>query len=305
MRVLVTGSGGFCGQHLTRYLKEQGMDVHTLGYRDTKVPGHHYVTDVIDIKTLATVLKLVQPDFLFHLAGVAHATNPTLFYRINTQYAVGLLHALEIVGLNDCPVLLAGTAAEYGMVSHEQLPIQENLTPHPYSHYGISKLAQTLVGLAASRNGRPIVMVRTFNVIGPGMPGHLVVHNQAVQIVKILKEQIPPVIEVGNLKSSRDFIDVDEVVKVFWRLIKTPSAYGEIINVCCGKEITIEEILLKLIQLSGISIEVRPDPARFKSVDIPEHYGCVKKLQRFLGYVPNTNLDMLLMRILRDLKNRI
>jgi nucleoside-diphosphate-sugar epimerase len=54
--------------------------------------------------------------------------------------------------------LLAGSAGEYGEVANKELPITESHTPRPYSHYGISKLAQTQLGLAEARLTRPVII---------------------------------------------------------------------------------------------------------------------------------------------------
>lgn len=301
MSVLVTGAGGFCGRHLTSFLRDQGVKVHTLSPGDSIAPDHHRIIDITDADALARVLKLIQPDYIFHLAGIACSTDPALFYRVNTQYAACLLYAMERTGLDDRPVLLIGTSAEYGIVSKSQLPISEDLPPHPYNHYGISKLAQTFEGLAASRSGRPVVIVRPFNIIGRGMPEYLVVQSFAKQIIRIMEGQIAPVIEVGNLRSSRDFIDVSDVVRIYWQIIQKPAAYGEIINICSGRPVIMDELLSKLIELSGISIEARPNPSYFKPIDIPEHYGSTEKLQRIIGFASGVSLDVSLRCILKEL----
>jgi GDP-4-dehydro-6-deoxy-D-mannose reductase len=302
MKVLVTGAGGFCGRHLSRYLQEEDIEVHAISSKDLSKPYHHYVPDVTDVRALAEALSSMKPDYIFHLAGVSHSPDPTLFYRINAEFAVGLLEALRTVGLDKCPILLTGTSAEYGMVSTEDLPILEDFPPRPYNHYGISKLAQTLAGFSASREGLPVVVVRPFNIIGPGMPVHYVIQSFALQIAKILKGELPPVIEVGNLKSSRDFVAVEDVVKVYWKLIRSPSAYGEVVNVCTGRSTVIETLLTKLIELAGIKIDVKIDPLRLKAVDVPEHYGSIEKLERMIGNIPITNLDEALSHILEAVK---
>ncbi|HBB35118.1 MAG TPA: hypothetical protein DDZ80_22810 [Cyanobacteria bacterium UBA8803] len=300
MRVLITGASGFCGRHLISYLESQDVEIYTLGTKPAS-QRHYSLTDPADVSTLADTLKTIQPNYIFHLAGVASSSNPTLFYQINIVYAATLLHALEITGDRDCPVLLVGTSAEYGMVSAEQVPIHEETPAHPYSHYGISKLSQTLMGLALSGQGRPLVMVRPFNIIGPGMPGYLSIQSFVNQIARISQGQQLPIIEVGNLNSSRDFIDINEVVKIYWQLIRTPLAYGQIINVCSGQGTVMEDLLLKLVKLANIDVKIQIDPARFKPVDVPVHYGSVKKLESLLGYSPQTNLESVLQSILSDI----
>lgn len=301
MKALVTGAGGFCGRHLSPYLETHGVEVHALSSRAGTSIRHHWVPDTTDVAALTEVVGSVRPDFVFHLAGVSHSADPSLFYRINVEYGVAVLFALERAGLPDRPVLLAGSSAEYGMVSERQLPIREDLPPFPYNHYGISKLAQTLEGLSASRKNRPIVIVRPFNIVGAGMPEHLVVQSFSRQITDIMKGQIPPVIEVGNLGSVRDFIDVKDVVRIYWKLIQTPSSYGEVVNVCSGKGISIHDMLRKLIERSGMTIEVRAVPSRFKAIDVPLHYGSREKLERILGNMPVTGLDEMLRSVLEGL----
>lgn len=299
MRTLITGAGGFCGQHLIRYLESQGVEIHTLGTKPAST-HHYYLTDTADVSEIAATIKTVQPQSVFHLAGVASSKNPTLFYQVNGVYAASLLHALETTGYEDCPVLLVGTSAEYGLVSSEQLPIDEKTPTHPYSHYGISKLGQTLMGLALSRQGRPLVMVRPFNIIGYGMPEYLAVQSFVQQITRITQGQQLPVIKVGNLSSSRDFINVEEVVKIYWQLLQTPAAYGQVINVCSGQGTVVGDLLLELVKLANIDVEIQTEATRLKPVDVPIHYGSVEKLQCLLGYSPTTSLE----RVLRSILSR-
>src|SRR5207248_561315 len=107
---------------------------------------------------------------------------PDAYYLVNTVYAARLLHAMELAGCALVPTLLIGSAAEYGAVNEDDVPITETMPARPIDHYGISKLAQTLIGQAAARDGRSIVVARTFNAIGPGMPEHLSVQSFVKQI---------------------------------------------------------------------------------------------------------------------------
>jgi len=296
MRALVTGAGGFCGRHLLGYLQSLGVEVHTLGPRVVS-PNHHQILDLMNVAGLAEAVTASRPDYVFHLAGVTIAKEYDSYYRINTVYAASLLLALEITRLDHVPVLLTGTSAEYGLMSDGDLPISEDAPATPYSHYGISKLAQTLMGCTLARTGRPVIMVRPFNIIGPGMPEHLALQSFAQQLANIARNNCPAVIEVGNLNTARDFIDVDDVIRIYWRLAQTPEAYGQIINVCSGESTSLDDLLSRLISISGMRVDVRTDPAKFKSLDIAKHYGDCEKLHRLLGYTPGTSIETSLTRI--------
>lgn len=300
MKALVTGAGGFCGRPLCDHLRGRGLEVHTLGTRAAASPRHHHVADITDVAALTGILRSVRPDYLFHLAGVARSADPALFYRVNVQFAVALLEALHASDRHACPVLLMGTGAEYGMVTQEQLPIPEDLPPRPCSHYGISKLAQTLEGLAAAGAGRPVVVVRPFNIIGPGMPDFISLQSFALQIDGIVKGKRPPVLLTGNLDSIRDFVDVRDVVKILWELVRNRSSYGEVVNICSGRGTRLADAVAKLIELSGAAVRIEQDAARFQPLDCPAHYGSTTKLKRIIGYVPETNLTETLSIILED-----
>ena len=149
MRALLTGSGGFCGQHLVRYLMAEGVEVYSMSVQGRDSQYASRIESTTDIQSMRHALIRSQPDFVFHLAGTATASNSVEYYRVNTLYAVSLLEALEGAGLAKVPVLLVGTAAEVGLVDASDLPINEcHPPPKPVSHYGASKLAQTQAGLA-------------------------------------------------------------------------------------------------------------------------------------------------------------
>lgn len=300
-KVLITGGGGFCGQHLVRYLEAQGVDVWTMGIRTMRTQ-HCTIADITSETAIANVLEAVQPNYIFHLAGVASTTHAATFYQVNAGYAAALLQAMERSDLAQrCPTMLIGTSAEYGATTPDQVPIHEATAVSPYHHYGISKLAQTHMGMAAARVGKPLIMVRPFNIIGPGMPAHLAVQSFASQVMQIIQGQRIPVIEVGNLGSSRDFIDVDDAIQSYWQLIQNPQSYGQVVNLCSGQGIVMSDLLQKMIELAGVAVEVKVDPQRFKTLDIPVHYGCTKKLERLIDRVPQFDLKSSLARILEDL----
>ncbi len=292
MKALVTGASGLCGRFLLEFLDRMGIEIHTLSTK-TSIDHHYHnqISDILDTEAITEILKSIKPDYIFHLAGVMHANNPLLFYKVNTQFAVTLFYAMERAGIVDSPILIVGTSAEYGIVPSYQLPISEQLPPHPYNHYGISKLAQTLEGLAYYRKNHPVVIVRPFNIIGPCMNKHLVVQSIVRQAVMIKKGIKDPFIDVGNINSKRDFIDVKDVVEIYWRLINSSSAYGEIINICTGESVSIKQILTTIISLSGIEAKIRVKPSLLKSIDIPDHYGSTEKLKSILGYIPKLDLN--------------
>jgi GDP-4-dehydro-6-deoxy-D-mannose reductase len=297
VKALVTGAGGFCGRHLVQHLLSRGVEVHTVGPRPAS--ARHHLLDPFDDAALAAAATRTRPDYVFHLAGVSSGTDIVAYYRANTLYAATLFRALDAAGVG-CPVLLAGTSAEYGIVSADQLPIAEETTPRPYNHYGISKLAQTQMGLAAGRS-RPVVVVRAFNIIGPGMPPHGAVQSFARQIADIMAGRRPPVLAVGNLDTTRDFVAVEDAVAAYCEILRRPEAYGQVINLCSGVETSMRHVVDALVAEAGVPIDVRIDPALVKPVDVPRHYGSVTRLRTVAEAVPDGRVAPMLQRVLAAL----
>ena len=298
MKALVTGAGGFCGQHLVRYLQAHGVETHTIGPR--QVAGVYHYVEPLDLANLVIVVEEIKPDYVFHLAGVSMAPDFATYYSINVVYAANLLQALALTAQTECSILLVGTSAEYGAVQTHELPIAETIPARPYSHYGVSKLAQTQLGLLLARAGCRLTVVRPFNIIGPGMPEHLVLQSFARQAAEVYRGNRPPILNVGNLNSARDFIAVSDVVRIYWQLLQTPAAQGEVINVCSGRAIVIQELLTKFIAATGLTIDVRVDSERYKAIDVPVHYGDAAKLHRILGSVSYEALETTLTQIWQE-----
>jgi GDP-4-dehydro-6-deoxy-D-mannose reductase len=80
------------------------------------------------------------------------------------------------------------------------------------------------------------------------------------------------VIKVGNISTSRDFLDISEVVRRYWQLL-AKGLPGEIYNVCSGTPRTIRSILQDLIAASGKELRVETDPTRYKAQDVASIYG--------------------------------
>lgn len=300
MRALVTGAGGFVGGHLCRALGELGHDVHGTDRAGEPSPRHHPLADITAVRAVAKVVRAAAPDVVFHLAGLAQADEPAELYRVNVGFAATLLAALEGEGLADRPVVVLGSGAEYGLVDAERLPIAEDCPTRPYGHYGTSKLAQTEVALAAARLGRPVVVARPFNLLGPGMPGHLVLQAVVTQLARVKRGEQPPVLSLGNLEAVRDFLDVRDAVHCFVALAGNPAARGEVVNVCSGRGTRIADLVARTVALAGLDVTIRQEPGRMKAIDVPVHYGSTAKLARLAGDAPALDLDASIVRILEE-----
>jgi len=285
MNIIITGAGGFLGDHLINFLShkiQEKVSIYSLGTKELPKCKYYYINDVTDLKQINYAISSIKPDYLFHLAG---ASNNSLDFdslkSVNTTYAYNLLKSLEINDLQDhTKIIMVGTSAEYGKIKYEDLPISENQTPNPETIYGKTKYDQTKNALSWQQDSRKLVVVRPFNIIGSKMPRHLAIGNFFYQICSITEKGF---LKTGNLHTERDFVDVYDVVNLMWKLINNERAFGEVINICTGKPLPLKVLVNRMINLSGKEIKQVTDEHRIRKDDITIHYGDNKKLLSIIG----------------------
>lgn len=297
---LITGITGFIGSHLHNALKTAFPEAKVLGIdfkegRSTNV----FKVNLLKMEDLLPVIADARPDHIFHLAGVIYSRDWEAHYKGNVETTINIFEAVKRCGLKT-RVIVPGSAAEYGRISADDLPITERQTPNPISPYGVAKVWQTTVTRYYAANGIDAMTGRIFNMIGKGMPEGLSIGAFAGQLKKIKTGELPPKLMVGNLRPRRDFIDVHDACRGLIALAEKGKP-GETYNICSGRSVSIEEVLTRMIKTSKLDIEVVSDPARLKDADIEDIFGTHEKLSSETGWMPVVPLDSSIDDIVKDL----
>jgi GDP-4-dehydro-6-deoxy-D-mannose reductase len=282
MLALMTGASGFIGSHLASFLAAKSVDIVQIK-RSVLDEG----CDGID-----AIVKDVRPDVVFHLAGTFQASRASDMLKANCLFASKLLDSVKAHGMG-CRIILMGSAAEYGLVEESALPIREIQPPRPETLYGITKLSQTMIGLAFAGEGLDVVVARPFNVLGVGMSDHLAIAGFARQLRDIIAGKSPAVLKTGNLDTSRDFISVHSCVQALWLLAKAKGASGRIVNICSGKAWPIRGIMDRMLKMIDLTVRVEMDDTHMRRNDPRVNFGDPSFLHALTGYVPKlTDAEM-------------
>jgi GDP-4-dehydro-6-deoxy-D-mannose reductase len=288
VRTLITGASGFVGAHLKRELGAHDYEVYT-----TDIGGNpDFILDLLDVMKVYEHLEKYKYDAVVHLAGFSSVKlsweYPRKALELNVFPTLNLLDSISRTGFNT-RVLLIGSSDQYGIVPQDRFLLTETDPCQPRSPYAISKCTQEQMApaLAASKK-LDIIYTRSFNHIGPGQQKGFVVSDLTSAIVDI-QNGSEPVLYVGNMQAYRDFSDVRDVVRAY-RLLLEKGQCGEIYNVGSGAVHSIQSILQSLIELSGMNIEVRQDPAKFRPVEIYKIGCCRQKIMEHTGWAPEIDL---------------
>lgn len=313
---LITGITGFAGSHLAELLLSRGHRVYgTIRVRSRTENIEHLMDqlnlvecDLTDAGSVDRLFSQVEPRYVFHLAAQSFVPTswrePVLTFQTNAIGQINLLEAIRRHGY-DPVIQIACSSEEYGAVRPEEIPITEETPLRPLSPYAVSKVAQDLLGYQYFKSwGMRIIRTRAFNHTGPRRGEQFVASNFAKQLVEIELGMRPPIIEVGNLEAKRDFTDVRDIVRGYLMVVEEGEP-GEVYNLCSGRSVKIERLLEMLIALSGLEVEIRPDPARMRPSDLPVLEGDYSKFHQRTGWRPEIELEQTLSDLINYWRARL
>lgn len=314
MRVLVTGSAGFIGFHLSRRLLAEGhavtgfdgfSDYYDVGLKRARhdVLAQEARFEAVEgrLETpglLHDLLGRVRPEIVVHCAaqaGVRYSlANPAAFADSNLAGSFALLEAVRAHPVRH--LLLASTSSAYGGNTH--LPFREtDRAVTPLSFYAATKLA--MEGMAHSYShlhGIPTTAFRFFTVYGPwGRP------DMALFLFtrKILSGE--PIEVFGDGAPERDFTYVDDLIEAVRRLLDapppgagpvgpedtlSPAAPYRLVNIGGGRPVRLDAMIAALEAALGRRAErlFRPLPPG----DVARTEASTDLLRRLVGTVPET-----------------
>lgn len=293
-RVLVTGATGFIGSHLTRRLVADGADVHVVSSTVSSVYPVRLVGlrndisfhegNLNDRSAMDVIAAEVKPRFVFHLGAFTHVGKS--WQRVdeciqtNVQGTVNLLQALAPHGYER--FIYTGTSEIYGDI---EVPFVETQKVKPISPYSVSKYAgERYCEMFHQGHGWPIVMLRPFNAYGPAQTPD-----------RIIPETIARALRGEDIRTTtgvqtREFNFAEDLADGFVRAATAPGIDGELINLGCGEEVSIRELVETIVDLLGNPVEPQFGVVPHRPTEIWRMYCDSSKARERLGWKPQHTL---------------
>ena len=293
MNILVTGGAGFIGSHLVRHLLAKGENVTALdnlstGLAENLPPEAKLVEmDILD-EELPKVVAAGAFDAIVHLAAQTMVDtsikNPLLDTRENLLGTVQVLEAARAANVKR--VIFASTAAAYGDVKEDDLPVREAQPTEPMSFYGLSKLSvEKYLEMYRKIYGMEYVVLRFANVYGErqgdgGEGGVISIFAKAVAEGR-------DITIYGDGEQTRDFVyagDIAEGILAALRTEEVNAAY----NLSTQTETSLRELVSLLAEIRGR--EIVPKYGAEREGDIYKSMLSNSRARRGLDWQPATTL---------------
>ncbi len=298
-KVLVTGSSGFIGSHLTERLVDIGCDVKAfvkynfqndwgwLENSEVKDEIEIYTGDIRDYDVVYDAVKNV--DVVFHLAaliGIPYSyKSPLAYIKTNLE---GTYNVLQSARQHDISkIIITSTSETYGTAQY--VPINESHPMVGQSPYSASKISADQLAISYHRSfDLPVAIARPFNTYGPRQSARAIIPTIITQILNDQEK-----IKLGNLSPTRDFNYVKDTVNGFIALAENEKAIGEITNICSNTEVSMQETVDTIIKLIGKEVKIVKDKERVRpdKSEVDRLYGDNSKIKRITNWESQYNLE--------------
>ena len=292
-RVLVTGATGFVGAWILRRLREAHPEAEVWATSELPDPtglgcAHYRRADLRNRDEVATLVGGCRPSFVIHLASLISGGSLEEYLAVNVIGTANLYRAV-LEAAPAARVLQIGSAAEYGLVRPDELPITEEQPLRPVTEYALSKVAQEhLAVVVGMSRGLSIVRARIFNLVGPGQPDHLVPATFVRQLIAV-RDGRADTLKVGDVSARRDFVDVRDAVDALDTLLYRGEP-GSVYNVGSGRDASVREIIDELMEISGVRPPVTVEATRMRPADVPVVRAHVSKMRDAFGWQTRISL---------------
>ena len=296
--IVITGSDGFIGSHLTEMLAKRASKVKALSYYNS-FNYWGWLEDIDSLKDIEVLTGDVRDphyckritknvDIIFHLAALIAIpysyVAPASYVDTNIK---GTLNICQAALENGCErVIHTSTSEVYGTALY--VPIDEKHPLQPQSPYSASKIgADAMAKSFFNTFELPLTIARPFNTYGPRQSARAIIPTIITQIASGKKQ-----INLGDLTPTRDLSYVEDICRGFIALAECEKAVGETVNIGSNFEISMRDVLdnIKDIMFSDVQVIIDNSRIRPEKSEVYRLWCDNTKIHELTGFIPKYTL---------------
>jgi dTDP-glucose 4,6-dehydratase len=298
--ILITGSGGFIGSHLTERVLARGGPVRAfLRYNSARNMGNlrfllaerQERLEIVfgDLRDADAVRQaMAGADTVFHLGALIAIPysylHPRDVFEVNVTGTLNVLTTARDLGVQR--VIHTSTSEVFGTARY--VPIDENHPRQGQSPYSASKIAaDALCESFYCSYETPVTIVRPFNTYGPRQSARAVIPTIISQALT------QDVVKLGALHPTRDLTFVTDTAEGFIKAAECEEAVGQEFNLGVGETISIGDLAQKILELIGRDVRIAADEQRLRpeKSEVLQLLSNHAKAKRILGWEPQVGLE--------------
>lgn len=224
MKAIIFGANGQDGYYLGLLLKESGIEVH-----ETSRTAGRYIGDVADYSFVSSLIKTIQPSYIFSFAANS-TTNHSALFENHQTISTGSLNILESVRLysKDCKVFLSGSAMQFQNIGK---PINESTSFEASSPYSVARIQSTYAARYYKDKFSMHVYVGYFFNHDSPFRSDRHINQKIVSAVKRIVRGSSEKIEIGDLSVRKEFAFAKDIMEGVWVLVNQEQVYEAVIGV--------------------------------------------------------------------------
>lgn len=284
MKILILGSDGFVGSSIKENLK---INHEVYGASRNSGDDRTFQIDLKNKDSIIQLLTSLQPDIIVNAAGIVENSEKA---EDNVVFTTNLLEAVIAVGLRPKRIIISGSAAEYGIVDEENIPVNEEAPLNATAGYGLSKKNEVASALEfADKHSLPITVARIFNPIGAGMKPRFLI-NKLIDQVEEFKKGSRTSVEVNRLDAKRDYLNIKDVAEAVRLLIEDNPA-EQVYNIGSGVATTTRQLIETILNV--YNLKTRPTFVETSDTEEPlvAIQADISRLKNELDWSPKYSLE--------------
>lgn len=231
MKAIILGAGGQDGYYLSALLKYKEIDVIGVSRR-----GDFLKTDIADYNSVADLVNLNKPDYIFHLAANSTTSHEAIFEN-HATITTGTLNVLEAVKKNspDTKVFISGSGLQF---INKGKPIKETDSFEARDSYSMSRIQSVYAARYFRSIGIKAYVGYFFNHDSP-MRTERHITKRIAEAVKRIESGSSEKIVIGDIEAVKEFCYAGDIVKGIWTLVNQDEVFEATIS--SGKGYSIKQ----------------------------------------------------------------